>query len=156
MIKIPPISPQTDNAFQAAWFLEQVRRAIQELQDDSWTYIHLPANYSNSTNTLTNVTSLGFTGETNTIYEIEVLGAYQTTNALPGLSLSLTIPTGATQTGITQTQNVVSPSDKCVNSKWIVNTGTSSGTIQLQMASDVNGVDVTLQEGLFFLKYRKI
>jgi len=99
---------------------------------------------------------LGFTGETNAIYEIEVLGAYQTTNALPGLSLSLTIPIGATQTGITQTQNVVSPSDKCVNSKWIVNTGSSSGTIQLQMASDVNGVDVTLQEGLFFLKYRKI
>lgn len=52
--------------------------------------------------------------------------------------------------------NVVAPSDKCVNSKWIVNTGTSSGTIQLQMASDVNGVDVTLKEGLFFLKYRKI
>lgn len=32
MIKIPPISPQTDSAFQAAWFQEQVRRAIQELQ----------------------------------------------------------------------------------------------------------------------------
>ena len=154
MIKIPPISPQTDNIHQSAWFLEQVRRAIQELQDDSWTYIHLPANYSNSTNTLTNVTSLGFTGETNTIYEIEVLGAYQTTNALPGLSLSLTIPTGATQTGITQT--LVPTTDKCVNSKWIVNMGPSSGAIQLQMASDVNGVDVTLQEGLFFLKYRKI
>jgi len=98
---------------------------------------------------------LGFTGETNAIYEIEVLGAYQTTNALPGLSLSLTIPIGATQTGITQTQ-IVPTTDKCVNSKWIVNTGTSSGTIQLQMASDVNGVDVTLKEGLFFLKYRKI
>ena len=33
MIKIPPISPQTGNVFQEAWFLEQVRRAIQELQD---------------------------------------------------------------------------------------------------------------------------
>jgi hypothetical protein len=32
LIKIPPISPQTDNAFQAAWFQEQVRRAIIELQ----------------------------------------------------------------------------------------------------------------------------
>ena len=32
MIKIPPISPQTGNVFQEAWFLEQVRRAIQELQ----------------------------------------------------------------------------------------------------------------------------
>ena len=154
MILIPPVSPQSENIFQQTWFLEQVRRAIQELQGDSWTYIHLPANFSNSTNTLTNVTSLGFTGETNTIYEIEVLGAYQTTNSLPGLSLSLTIPIGATQIGINST--VIFSTTKCVNSKWIVNTGTSSGTIQLQMASDVNGVDVTLKEGLFFLKYRKI
>jgi len=154
LIKIPPISPQTDNIHQSAWFLEQVRRAIQELQDDSWTYIHLPADYSNSTDTPLDVTSLGFTGDENTIYEIEVLGAYQTTNPLPGLSLSLTIPTGATQTGITQT--LVPTTDKCVNSKWIVNIGSSSGAIQLQMASDVNGVDVTLKEGLFFLKYRKI
>ena len=52
--------------------------------------------------------------------------------------------------------NVVPTTDKCVNSKWIVNMGSSSGAIQLQMASDVNGVDVTLKEGLFFLKYRKI
>lgn len=34
MIKIPPVSPQTDNAFQAAWFQEQVRRAIIELQEN--------------------------------------------------------------------------------------------------------------------------
>lgn len=104
MILIPPVSPQTENIQQETWFLEQVRRAIQELQDDSWTYIHLPANYSNSTDTPLDVTSLGFTGNENTIYEIEVLGAYQTTNPLPGLSLSLTIPTGASQVGITQTQ----------------------------------------------------
>jgi len=32
LIKIPPISPQTGNVFQEAWFLEQVRRAILELQ----------------------------------------------------------------------------------------------------------------------------
>lgn len=32
MIKIPPISPQTGNIFQEAWFPEQVRRAVQELQ----------------------------------------------------------------------------------------------------------------------------
>jgi len=34
LIKIPPISPQTGNVFQEAWFLEQVRRAIQELQEN--------------------------------------------------------------------------------------------------------------------------
>lgn len=33
MIKIPPVSPQSENVFQQTWFLEQVRRAIQELQD---------------------------------------------------------------------------------------------------------------------------
>jgi len=32
LIKIPPISPQTGNVFQEAWFQEQVRRAIIELQ----------------------------------------------------------------------------------------------------------------------------
>lgn len=37
MIKIPPISLQTDNAFQAAWFQEQIRRAIQELQENLTT-----------------------------------------------------------------------------------------------------------------------
>jgi len=104
LILIPPVSPQTDNIQQETWFLEQVRRAIQELQDDSWTYIHLPADFSNTTDTPTDVTSLTFTGEEGVIYEVEVLGRYQTTNPLPGLSLSLTIPTGASQVGITQTQ----------------------------------------------------
>jgi hypothetical protein len=33
LIKIPPVSPQSENVFQQTWFLEQVRRAIQELQD---------------------------------------------------------------------------------------------------------------------------
>ncbi len=37
MIKIPPISPQTENVQQAAWFQEQVRRAIQELQGNLTT-----------------------------------------------------------------------------------------------------------------------
>lgn len=32
MIAIPPVSIGTDNIFQSTWFLEQVRRAIQELQ----------------------------------------------------------------------------------------------------------------------------
>lgn len=106
MIKIPPISPQTDNAFQAAWFQEQVRRAIIELQglsDQPWTYIMLDGDFSNNTDTATDVTNLLFTGEANTNYEVEVLGAYQTTNALPGLVLSLTVPSGET-VGITQTQ----------------------------------------------------
>ena len=106
MIKIPPISPQTGNVFQEAWFLEQVRRAIQELQaqsDEPWTYIMLDGDFSNSTDTATDVTDLLFTGEANTNYEVEVLGAYQTTNALPGLVLTLTVPSGET-VGITQTQ----------------------------------------------------
>ena len=33
MILIPPVSPQSENIFQQTWFLEQVRRAIQELQN---------------------------------------------------------------------------------------------------------------------------
>lgn len=106
MIKIPPISPQTGNVFQEAWFLEQVRRAIQELQalsDEPWTYIMLDGDFANSTDTATDVTDLLFTGEANTNYEVEVLGAYQTTNALPGLVLTLTVPSGET-VGITQTQ----------------------------------------------------
>ena len=32
MIAIPPVSIGTDNIFQNTWFLEQVRRAVQELQ----------------------------------------------------------------------------------------------------------------------------
>lgn len=32
MIAIPPVSIGTDNIFQSTWFLEQVRRAILELQ----------------------------------------------------------------------------------------------------------------------------
>jgi hypothetical protein len=106
LILIPPISPQTKNVFQEAWFLEQVRRAIQELQglfDESWTYLHLVGDFSNTSDTPEDVTGLSFTGEANTLYEVEVLGAYETTNALPGLVLSLTLPSGKS-VGITQTQ----------------------------------------------------
>lgn len=52
--------------------------------------------------------------------------------------------------------NIAPPVVKAVNSKWLVSVGATSGTVQLQMASEVNGVDVTLQDNLFFLKYRKI
>jgi hypothetical protein len=52
--------------------------------------------------------------------------------------------------------NIAPPVVKAVNSKWLVSVGTTSGTVQLQMASEVDGVDVTLQDNLFFLKYRKI
>lgn len=52
--------------------------------------------------------------------------------------------------------NVAPAANKTVNSKWLVSLGSSGGTVQLQMASEVNGVDVTLQDGLLFLKYRKI
>jgi hypothetical protein len=106
LIKIPPISPQTDNVQQAAWFQEQVRRAIIELQglsDEPWVYFHLDGDFSNTTDTPADVTGLTFTGEANTLYEVEVLGAYQTTNSLPGLVLSLTVPSGES-VGITQTQ----------------------------------------------------
>lgn len=34
MIAIPPVSIDSDNVFQETWFLEQVRRAIQELQNN--------------------------------------------------------------------------------------------------------------------------
>ena len=52
--------------------------------------------------------------------------------------------------------NVAPAANKTVNSKWLVSLGSTGGTVQLQMASEVNGVDVTLQDGLLFLKYRKI
>lgn len=106
MIKIPPVSPESDNIFQQTWFLEQVRRAIKELQDlsdEPWTYIHLPADFSNSTDTLEDVPTLSFSGEVNTKYEVEVLGAFQTSNSPPELSLNLTIPSGELA-GITHTQ----------------------------------------------------
>ena len=32
MIEIPPVTIGSDNIFQNTWFLEQVRRAVQELQ----------------------------------------------------------------------------------------------------------------------------
>ena len=52
--------------------------------------------------------------------------------------------------------NVAPAANKTVNSKWLVSLGSTGGTVQLQMASEVNGVNVTLQDGLLFLKYRKI
>lgn len=154
MILIPPVSPQTENIQQETWFLEQVRRAIQELQRESWTYIHLPSDFTNNSLTASDVPTFSCTLEPNSKYEFEILGSYETSNPLPGLTLTLTGPSGMTQTG-TLEANVVSLA-KCVNSKWTVQTGSNGGTLQVQMASEVGGVDVTLKEGLFFLKYRKI
>jgi hypothetical protein len=77
-------------------------------------------------------------------------------------SASGTIPISGSLTATENTVDVFNATNipptvlKTVNSKWLVSVGATSGTVQLQMASEVNGVDVTLQDNLFFLKYRKI
>ena len=55
---------------------------------DPWTYVPLASNFANSTTTLTNVTGMSFVGEANTVYEVEILGVFQTAVTTTGLGLA--------------------------------------------------------------------
>lgn len=144
---------------------------------DPWEYVILPSNVAINTTAYGNVTGLAFPAAPNTLYEVEVFGAFRSAAATTGIALALDIPSGtviglgthtltaatlsgfeqnadATATGVTtgvRALNVNVP----IRFQALVNVGSTGGTVQLMMRSEVASSAVTLQAGTTILKYRK-
>lgn len=146
---------------------------------EPWTYKYLGSNFTNNTVTYNDMTGLDFSALANTTYEIEIFGAYQSTATTAGLGIKALGPAGAeyigqnqiftsatatggayqfsdvtpttVSTGVT-TANVNSP----IAGKFLVHTSATSGTIKLQMRSEVASQTITIISSLFYMRYRKL
>lgn len=144
---------------------------------EPWTYIGLAADFSENTATLTDIPGWSFPVQGDSIYEVEVLGAYQSTATTNGIGMAVTGPvdadfigvgsimTSATasagfrQTGTdvnastgVQTTNTNTP----LQFQAIIKTGSTPGTATVQLRSEVNAQTTTLKAGLIRLAWRKL
>jgi hypothetical protein len=163
---------------------EQGLQGIQGIQgntgpagSDGWTYVSLVSNFANSTTSMTAVTGMSFTGTLNTNYEIEIFGAFQSAATTTGIAFGFDIPSGSVHgfathpisatalgsneniadnasTGATTGVRAANTNVPCFG-KFLVKLG-AGGTIQLVVRSEISASAVTLQGGLFYMKYRII
>jgi hypothetical protein len=140
----------------------------------------LASDYTNSTTSFSNVTGLAFDVEANATYEVEVVLTMQSAATTTGISLAFTVPTlgGAVGTFFHQLANTgtltagsqitggaaagitsgvpAATTNLPIFGKWIVTTGSNSGTVQLQAKSEVASSAVTLKANLCYLKATRI
>lgn len=144
---------------------------------DPWEYLILPSNVAVSTTAFADVTGLSFYATANTLYEVEVFGAIQTVATATGAALALDIPSGnvigqgihnlaaATLTGWEQIADGATTgagsgmratgTNVPIRFKAVAAIGSTPGTVQLRMRSEIASSAVTLQGGLTLLKYRR-
>lgn len=145
---------------------------------DQWTYVPLANNFSVSTTAVAAVTGVSFTGLANTKYEVEIFGAFQSAATTTGIGLGLDIPSGSVighawhnvsttalssneaiadnaVTGATTGVRVINLNVP-ITGHFLVSLGVTGGTVQLVARSEIASSAVTLQGGLFYLKYRSI
>lgn len=146
---------------------------------EPWTYVTLASNFSNNTVTYSAITGMSFAASANSTYEVECFGAYQSASTGTGLAINTLGPTGSSYIGkieafssatatlgayqisdttpTTATTGVLSANQNTpVEGKFIVKTSSTSGTIKLQLKSEVASSAVTLQSGLFYMRWRKL
>lgn len=144
---------------------------------EPWTYVTLAADFGNDDATLTDVPGWSFTVDPESLYEVDVFGAYQTTATSNGIGIGVAGPTGSQMTGMggiltsatasggwrqidtdvnasasAQTANTNLP----VSFRALLNTGETPGTATVQLRSEVNAQTTTLVGGLVRLRYRRI
>lgn len=145
---------------------------------DAWSYLKLAANFANSNVAFAAVTGLTFAALANTTYEVEAYGAYQAAAITTGMALAVDIPSGsvigstlthisatapgsaqqiadATTTGATASV-ATAASNTPVLGKFLIAVGATPGNIALMLRSEIAASAVTLQGGLFFMKWRAL
>lgn len=144
---------------------------------DPWEYVVLGSNAAVSTTAFADVSGMSFVGLANTRYEVEVMGAIQTAATTTGAALALDIPSGSvvgqgihnlaaatltgweqiadnTTTGAGSGMRAIS-TNVPIRFQAIVEIGSTGGTVQLRLRSEIASSAVTLQAGLTVMKYRK-
>lgn len=144
---------------------------------EPWNYVGLAEDFGNDDMTLTDVPGWSFSVDPDSLYEIEVFGAYQTTATSNGIGIGVVGPTGSDYTGMgeiltsatasggwrqigddvnasasAQTANTNLP----VRFNALIKTGETPGTASVQLRSEVNAQTTTLVAGLVRMAWRKI
>jgi hypothetical protein len=149
------------------------------LNSDPWAYVKLANNSTVSTVAFANVSGMSFTALANTIYRVELFGAYQAAATTTGIALALDVPTGAavigqvvtntsatalggaeqiadaTTTGATtgvRAANTNTP----ISAWWTVSIGATGGTVQLMQRSEIAASNTVLQANLTVMGRRVI
>lgn len=145
---------------------------------DPWTWTKLSADVVNSNAALAPATGLSFAGAANTTYLVELAGTFQSAAVGTGIAVALDIPSGSVTgfgyhpvsatalgsveqiadsatTGATAAVRAAA-TNVPIAARWIVATGASGGTVQLQFRTEVGASAVTLKAGLTALGRRII
>lgn len=144
---------------------------------EPWTYIKLASDFTNNNATLSDVTGFSFSADGDSTYEVDVFGAYQSTATTNGIGMAVTGPAGvdvigmgfvmtsATASGgFEQTGSTTSAStgvratntNSPLHFQALVKTSSTTGTVKVQMRSEVNAQTTTLKGGLVRMRYRKL
>ena len=137
---------------------------------DPWTWIKLAADVVNNTVTHAAATGLSFAAAANTMYLVELIGAFQSAIATTGIALALDIPSGTVAgmavhqsnatmlTGTEQIADAVTTGATTgvragatnipIRANFIVSVGATAGQVQLLFRSEIAGSAVTLKAGL--------
>ena len=67
---------------------------LRELKDRIGRTILFTGTYSNNTVTYSNITGLSFINSLNAVYEVEIIGAFQSAATTTGIGLALSVPSG--------------------------------------------------------------
>jgi hypothetical protein len=138
--------------------------------------VELASNNVVSTTALADVAGMSFEAVANTVYEVEIFGAFQTAATTTGMKLAFSIPSGtitgmallsstntapqhsiqrASDAAIAPTTGVPTlNADLPVFGKYLIAIGATGGTVQLRQGSEVAASNTTLVAGLR-LKYRQ-
>lgn len=155
-----------------------VSTAVNAGGSDSWTWLKLASDVSNSNTTLADVTGLSFTAAANTTYIVEVIGAFQSAATTTGISLALNIPSGnvigqirpnTSATAINSLEQIANnattgvsngtravATNSPVTAKFVVYVGATGGTVALRFRSEIGASAVTMKANLTVLGYRAI
>lgn len=146
---------------------------------EPWTYGYLTTDLVNNTVNFVDIPGSTFSFQANSKYVIECFGSYQTAATTTGIGIKLystdtnsaligklEVFTALTTTGgiyqltfaaANATTGVTTANtDTIVEGKWILSTGATTGTANLQLKSEVASSAVTLAANRWYVRWRKL
>lgn len=169
--ELPHLRPPGEPAPRAVTLKQRI--AVLDLlaaPQDPFTFVRLAADSTHNTTTLTPVSGILLPVLANSSYIVELIGAMRSAATTTGIGLALDIPSGtiigggqnnssttasssffqrADATVIAATTGVQAINlDIPIRGKWLIETGTTAGNINLMCRSEIASSAVTLKAGL--------
>lgn len=146
---------------------------------EPWTYGYITSDLVNNAVTYVDIPNSTFTFQENSKYVIECFGSYQTAATTTGIGIKLfttdvnsavvgklevftaiTTSSGIYQTNISTTNATTgvpaANTDTVLEGKWVLSTGATSGTANLQLRSEIASSAVTIAANRWYVRWRKL